>query len=56
MPAPQELALLAGMDTLAEWSKALAAKPLGSPRVGSNPTGVVFTRLCCLLRSGLQIA
>ena len=28
------------MDTLAEWSR--PAKPMGSPRVGSNPTGVDF--------------
>ena len=29
-------------DTLAEWSRRRPAKPMGSPRVGSNPTGVVF--------------
>ena len=28
-------------DTLAEWSRRRPAKPMGSPRVGSNPTGVV---------------
>ena len=30
------------MDTLAEWLRRRPAKPMGSPRVGSNPTGVVF--------------
>ena len=30
------------MDTLAEWSRRRPAKPMGSPRVGSNPTGVDF--------------
>lgn len=29
-----------GMDTLAEWLRRRPAKPMGSPRVGSNPTGV----------------
>ena len=29
------------MDTLAEWLRRRPAKPMGSPRVGSNPTGVV---------------
>ena len=28
-------------DTLAEWPRRPPAKPMGSPRVGSNPTGVV---------------
>ena len=28
-------------DTLAEWLRRRPAKPLGSARVGSNPTGVV---------------
>ena len=28
------------MDTLAEWPRRRPAKPMGSPRVGSNPTGV----------------
>ena len=28
-------------DTLAEWLRRRPAKPMGSPRVGSNPTGVV---------------
>ena len=27
-------------DTLAEWLRPRPAKPMGSPRVGSNPTGV----------------
>ena len=39
-------------DTLAEWLRRRPAKPMGSPRVGSNPTGVVFTlhlqSVCCL--------
>ena len=30
------------MDTLAEWSRRRPAKPMGSPRVRSNPTGVDF--------------
>ena len=30
------------MDTLAEWPRRRPAKPMGSPCVGSNPTGVVF--------------
>ena len=29
-------------DTLAEWLRRRPAKPMGSPRVGSNPIGVVF--------------
>ena len=29
-------------DTLAEWLRRQPAKPMGSPRVGSNPTGVDF--------------
>ena len=29
-------------DTLAEWLRRRPAKPMGSPRVGSNPTGVAF--------------
>ena len=29
-------------DTLAEWLRRRPAKPMGSPRVGSNPTGVDF--------------
>ena len=32
---------IANMDTLAEWLRRRPAKPMGSPRVGSNPTGVV---------------
>ena len=28
------------MDTLADWLRRRPAKPMGSPRVGSNPTGV----------------
>ena len=29
-------------DTLAEWLRRRPAKPVGSARVGSNPTGVVL--------------
>ena len=29
-------------DTLAEWLRRRPAKPMGSPRVGSNPTGVAW--------------
>lgn len=31
-------------DTLAEWLRRRPAKPMGSPRVGSNPTGVAFAQ------------
>ena len=31
--------------TLAEWLRRRPAKPMGSPRVGSNPTGVVFANV-----------
>ena len=34
-------------DTLAEWLRRGPAKPMGSPRVGSNPTGVEFADLRC---------
>jgi hypothetical protein len=34
-------------DTLAERLRRRPAKPMGSPRVGSNPTGVVFFCGCC---------
>ena len=30
------------VDTLAEWLRRRPAKPVGSARVGSNPTGVVL--------------
>ena len=33
---------LAGKDTLAEWLRRRSAKPMGSPRVGSNLTGVAI--------------
>ena len=33
------------MDTLAEWSRRRPAKPMGSPRVGLDPTGVDFNGL-----------
>jgi hypothetical protein len=32
--------VLRAKDTLAEWLRRRPAKPMGSPRVGSNPTGV----------------
>ena len=35
------------MDTLAEWLRRRPAKPMGSPCVGSNPTGVVFRDQLC---------
>ena len=31
-------------DTLAEWLRRRPAKPMGSPCVGSNPTGVVLLK------------
>jgi hypothetical protein len=31
-------------DTLAEWLRRRPAKPMGSPRVGSNPTGVAVPK------------
>ena len=37
-------------DTLAEWSRRRPAKPMGSPRVGSNPTGVVVCARVCTNR------
>ena len=39
---PPDPPLHAYMDTLAEWSRRRPAKPMGSPRVGSNFTGVDF--------------
>ena len=33
-------------DTLAEWLRRRPAKPMGSPRVGLNPTGVELEQLC----------
>ena len=30
-------------DTLAEWLRRLTAKAMGSPRMGSNPSGVDLT-------------
>ena len=43
--APQQnnttnILALHDIDTLAEWLRRRPAKPMGSPRVGSNPTGV----------------
>ena len=44
-------------DTLAEWLRRRPAKPMGSPRVGSNPTGVgLHVRACrylCVGKIGL---
>ena len=34
--------VLLQQDTLAEWLRRRPAKPMGSPCVGSNPTGVAF--------------
>ena len=34
-------------DTLAERLRRRPAKPMGSARVGSNPTGVVFEKYIC---------
>ena len=50
-------------DTLAEWLRRRPAKPMGSPRVGSNPTGVgLYVRVlravlgrCCVRRLVLMI-
>ena len=43
------------IDTLAERLRRRPAKPMGSPRVGSNPTGVVFIPCATeLLMSGRQ--
>mgnify|MGYP007101564351 CR=1 FL=1 len=44
------LALSAGQadDTLAERLRRRPAKPMGSPRVGSNPTGVVSCQLAAM--------
>ena len=39
-------------DTLAEWLRRRPAKPMGSPRVGSNPTGVVCSHLRSLRGAG----
>ena len=35
---------LLASDTLAEWLRRRPAKPMGSPRVGSNPIAVVYSR------------
>ena len=38
-------------DTLAEWLRRRPAKPMGSPRVGSNPTGVaLFSKFLMYMR------
>ena len=44
------------MDTLAEWLRRRPAKPMGSPRVGSSPTGVACTDVGGTLSSMRQIA
>ena len=36
------------VDTLAEWLRRRPAKPVGSARVGSNPTGVASLNFCVL--------
>ena len=42
-------------DTLAERLRRRPAKPMGSPRVGSNPTGVVFScGYCSSLTQGVS--
>ena len=43
MVAAVQLDVTVARDTLAEWLRRRPAKPMGSPRVGSNPTGVVRT-------------
>ena len=40
-----QMALSCVWDTLAERLRRRPAKPMGSARVGSNPTGVVFSRI-----------
>ena len=35
------------VDTLAEWLRRRPAKPMGSPCVGSNPTGVDIYFVAC---------
>ena len=37
-----QMGVTVARDTLAEWLRRWPAKPMGSPRVGSNPTGVEF--------------
>ncbi len=53
-PAPKEARVFCAgcgrggaKDTLAEWLRRRPAKPMGSPRVGSNPTGVDAHTECC---------
>ena len=38
-------------DTLAEWLRRRPAKPVGSAREGSNPSGVVFVKIKVCARS-----
>ena len=40
-------------DTLAEWLRRRPAKPMGSPRVGSNPTGVVSRQPAFVLATAI---
>ena len=49
MAAPIPVLLGLVTDTLAERLRRRPAKPMGSPRVGSNPTGVV-SLLCYVFR------
>ena len=42
MVAGVQMDVTVARDTLAEWLRCQPAKPMGSPRVGSNPTGVEF--------------
>ena len=44
------------MDTLAEWLRRRPAKPMGSPRVGSNPTGVDFSKVATFAVISLKCA
>ena len=44
------------MDALAEWLRRRPAKPMGSPRVGSNPTGVAAHRTAFLSLSPVIVA
>ena len=44
----------ASKDTLAERLRRRPAKPMGSPRVGSNPTGVVFFQVRAAIASAQE--
>ena len=49
--------MLTHIDTLAEWLRRRPAKPMGSPRVGSNPTGVglQLEALRFVVRAGVAV-